>query len=58
MCDTMVALPSITKDGAVYFATNSDRDPNEAQQVIIFPGGEHKQGSTLRCTYIGIPQVQ
>lgn len=53
MCDTMV---SITADG-VLFAKNSDRDPNEAQVPGWFPAADHPPGTTLRCTWIDIPQV-
>jgi secernin len=57
MCDTIVALGNATVDGSVIFAKNSDREPNEAQEVIILPRQEHPEGSSLRCTYIEIPQV-
>ncbi len=53
MCDTAVALGP---DG-VLFAKNSDRDPNEAQQIRWYPAADHPNGSTLRCTWIEIPQV-
>jgi dipeptidase len=58
MCDTLVALASATKDGAVYFAKNSDREPNEAQSIVRVPAKEHSPGSSLKCTYISIPQVE
>lgn len=57
MCDTMVALGNATADGSVIFAKNSDRDPNEAQELVIFPRQSHPAGSTVKCTYIEIPQV-
>lgn len=57
MCDTIVALGNSTKDGSVIFAKNSDRDPNEAHEVVIFPREKHAPGSTVKCTYIEIPQV-
>ncbi len=58
MCDTVVALPSVTRDGKVYFAKNSDRDPNEAQYLELVPGQEFKPGSQVECTHISIPQVE
>lgn len=58
MCDTCVALPSVTKDGVAYFAKNSDREPNEAQDLCMFPAQDHPEGSDLQCTYITIPQVR
>jgi len=58
MCDTVVALPSVTKDGKAYFAKNSDREPNEAQILELIPGNRHQPGSQVSCTYISIPQVE
>jgi len=34
MCDTIVALGNSTTDGNVLFAKNSDREPNEAHEVV------------------------
>ncbi len=58
MCDTFVALQNVTRDGSVIFGKNSDREPNEAQEVVVFPAQDHQPGSKLRCTYIEIPQVR
>jgi secernin len=57
MCDTMVALPPATASGAVLFAKNSDRERNEAQFLEHRPAARHAPGSTLRCSYIEIPQA-
>ena len=57
MCDTVVALPDATADGSVILAKNSDRDPNEAHELLVVPRKEHEVGSTVRCTYVEIPQV-
>jgi secernin len=58
MCDTMVALSNWTADGSVLFAKNSDREPNEAQVLTYIPRQNHNEGSTVRCTYIDVPQVR
>lgn len=58
MCDTVVALANSTKDGSVLFAKNSDRDPNEAHEVITVPRQKHASGSMVKCTYVEIPQVE
>jgi secernin len=57
MCDTMVALAGATQDGSVLFAKNSDRDPNEAHQILYLPAEVHAEGSLVKCTYMDIPQV-
>ena len=58
MCDTMVALGNSTADGAVLFAKSSDREPNEAHELILIPRATHAGGSSVRCTYVEAPQVQ
>ena len=58
MCDTIVALRNSTADGSVLFAKNSDRDPNEAHEVILVERQNHTKGSSVKCTYIEIPQVE
>lgn len=39
------------------FGKNSDRQRNEAQTVEYFPACEHPPGTSVRCTYIDIPQA-
>lgn len=57
MCDTLVAIGSETSDSSVIFAKNSDRDPNEVQNLLHVP--RTKQDSdVLKVTYIEIPQVK
>ena len=58
MCDTFVALAEATTSGSVIFAKNSDREPNEAHEVVHVPVAEHGPGAQVRCTYITIPQVE
>jgi dipeptidase len=36
MCDTFVHIPS-QKDASIIFGKNSDREPNEAQQIVRYP---------------------
>jgi len=57
MCDTFVVMGSRTADGSVIFGKNSDREPNEAQALEVYPAADHAAGSRLKCTYIEIPQV-
>jgi secernin len=58
MCDTFVALGNSTADGKVLFAKNSDREPNEAHELVIIPRARHQAGELVKCTYIEIPQVE
>jgi len=58
MCDTVVALGSVTADGAVIFGKNSDREPNEAHHLLRVPAATHAAGSRVQCTYIDIPQAK
>lgn len=58
MCDTFVAMPSVTRDGSVIFGKNSDREPNEAQALEFHPGRLHTLPADLRCTYLEIPQAK
>lgn len=58
MCDTMVALGNSTQDGAVIFAKNSDRQPNEPLLSMRLPRRSFPPGSRLKCTYITIDQAE
>jgi dipeptidase len=58
MCDTIVAVPPTTADGAVWFGKNSDREPGEAQIVEHHPALAYSAPAKLQCTYIEIPQAQ
>ncbi|MCB0901884.1 MAG: C69 family dipeptidase [Candidatus Nanopelagicales bacterium] len=56
MCDTFVSLPDATTDGSVILGKNSDREPNEAHEIVMLPASD-PESTTLRATYIDIPQV-
>ena len=58
MCDTFVAVPDSTRHGETILAKNSDREPNEAQNITFIPAAVHPPGSMLKCTLIEIPQVE
>lgn len=60
MCDTMVALGSVTESGHVIFAKNSDREPNEPQVLLRIPRRKYDLSinSKLKTTYIDIEQVE
>lgn len=58
MCDTFVALGNATRDGSVIFGKNSDREPNEAQALVLIPHAMHAPSDHVKCTYISIPQVR
>lgn len=57
MCDTLVALPHVTRSGALILGKNSDREPLEAQAICHFPRKIHEE-KTLQCTYLSIPQAE
>lgn len=57
MCDTIVAVPPATADGAVWFGKNSDREPGEAQIVEHLPAQKINAPGALRCTYVELPQA-
>jgi dipeptidase len=57
MCDTFVALAPATADGSVVLGKNSDREPNEAHEVVLVPAADHEPGTTVTTTYLRIPQA-
>lgn len=57
MCDTLVVTPAASRDGVMLFGKNSDRQPNEAHQVLVVQAADHAPGSQLQCTYRSIPQA-
>lgn len=57
MCDTIIATKDACADGVALFGKNSDREPNEAHHLLLVPAADHPEGSSVRCTYIEIPQT-
>jgi secernin len=57
MCDTFVALPEATADASVIVGKNSDREPNEAHDLVLLPAADHADGETIRATHRSIPQA-
>jgi secernin len=53
MCDTLVALGSVTADGVTLFAKNSDRPPGEVQVIEWSPS--RLDTGHIRTTYIEVP---
>ena len=52
MCDTQVLI----KDGTIWFAKNSDREPGEAQ-IVVRPEIDEMAQKKIKTTYIEIDQV-
>jgi len=57
MCDTIYVPARNTNKGIPLFAKNSDRDPNEAHYLVMYPHTSHQPSEMVQCTYIAIPQV-
>lgn len=53
MCDTF----AIKRGGAVWFAKNSDREPEEPQSVEFHPAARESAPGRLQCTYVEIEQA-
>lgn len=52
MCDTL----AVRRNGAIWFAKNSDREPAEVQRTEIYPAVSGDRERSLRCTHIEIEQ--
>ena len=58
MCDTFVALGSVTRSGSVLLAKNADTEVNEAQHLLKIPGRDWPEGAQVRVTHRLIPQAR
>lgn len=56
-CDTIVVLAPHTRAGATILAKNSDRSPYECQPLAQSRHRVHREGATVHCQYLQIPQV-
>ena len=54
MCDT---IGKVFSPGYAIFGKNSDRAVNEPQLVEFYPAMDYPEGSTVKCTYISVPQA-
>jgi len=57
MCDTIVALGSATEEGFTLFGKNSNREPDEAQNILIVPHKKHDLNETIQCANLTVSQV-
>ena len=56
-CDTMVALPSATKDNQTIFAKNSDRPATECQPLVQRPRETHPTNAITKCQFVEFPEL-
>jgi dipeptidase len=52
MCDTFIYIPS-SKTASIIFGKNSDREPNEAQQIVCYPA-KTREEAKVKTTYIEV----
>lgn len=57
MCDTLTVTPTASADAIALFAKNSDREPNEAHEIVLRPAADHAPGDRVRCTPMEIDQA-
>ena len=53
MCDTLY----LKREGKSFFGKNSDRSPNEAHIMVRCPARDYAAGTTLKTTYVTLPQA-
>ena len=56
-CDTMVALPSATKENQTIFAKNSDRPAIECQPLVQRARETHPADASTKCQFVELPEV-
>ena len=56
-CDTMIALPSATKENQTIFAKNSDRSATECQPLVQRAREAHPAGTSTKCQFVELPEV-
>ena len=56
MCDTFIHLPS-GNSSSVFFGKNSDREPNEAQQIVSYPKN-FREKNTIKATFIEVEHTK
>ncbi len=56
MCDVIVAMPDVTRNGRVLFGKNSDRPAKETQVLYFSPGGTRASGEEVQCSYVSVPE--
>lgn len=57
MCDTLTVTSTASADAIALFAKNSDREPNEAHEIVLLPAADHAPGDSVRCTTLEIDQA-
>jgi secernin len=57
MCDTFLFRHEAQNGSKIWFGKNSDREPNEAHEVVFHKGKNQLAGTMVKCTYIEVPQV-
>ncbi len=53
MCDTLFSPAFLNKNGHGIFAKNSDREPNEAQQIVRYPR-QNRSEKRVKTTFITV----
>ena len=57
MSSTLILTPASSPDGAMYFAKNSNREPNECQLVVSLSAVKNDPITLVKCSRVTIPQV-
>ena len=56
-CDSFVAAPDATADGAMLFGKNSDRPAGECQPLRYWPRRDTQPGARIQLSYLEIPET-